>query len=112
VPTSSKKKKKKAVKKTFGGCKIAGFRHKSEGYALDWSPNTFGRLASGSCDAHLWIYAPADQNCSSFVKETQVGLQGHKASIEDIQWSPSQEHVLATCSVDQTIKLWDLRATQ
>jgi len=41
-----------------------------------------------------------------------VGLQGHKASIEDIQWSPSQAQVLATCSVDQTIKLWDLRATK
>jgi len=74
VPTNSKKKKKKVAKKTFGGCKIAGFKHKSEGFALDWSPNTFGRLASGSCDAQLWVYVPADQNCSSFIKETQVGL--------------------------------------
>lgn len=113
VPTASKKKKKKTkAKKVHGGCKVAGFKHKSEGYALDWSPNTFGRLASGSCDAQLWIYQAGDENCSHFVKETQVGLQSHKQSIEDIQWSPSQEHVLATCSVDQTIKLWDLRATQ
>lgn len=43
-------------KKTFGGCKIAGFKHKSEGFALDWSPNTFGRLAVGTCDAQLWLY--------------------------------------------------------
>ena len=67
---SKKKGKKKAPKKMHGGCKVAGFKHKSEGYALDWSPNTFGRLASGSCDAHLWIYTSADENCSSFVKET------------------------------------------
>ena len=114
VPTTSKNKKKNKnkPKKAHGGCKVASFKHKSEGYALDWSPNTFGRLASGSCDSQLWVYTAADQNCSSFIKETQVGLQGHKGSIEDIQWSPSQEHVLATCSVDQTIKLWDLRATQ
>ena len=46
------------------------------------------------------------------MKETQVGLQGHKGSIEDIQFSPEHENVLATCSCDQTIKLWDLRATQ
>ena len=111
--SKNKKKKKKAVaKKQFGGTKIAQFRHKAEGYAMEWSPHSFGRLASGSCDAQLWLYAAADENCSSFVKETQVGLQSHKGSIEDIQWSPSQEHVLATCSVDQTIKLWDLRATQ
>lgn len=70
IPSSSKKKKKKAPKKAFGGCKIAGFKHKSEGYALDWSPNTFGRLASGSCDAQLMVYLPGDEGCSSFIKET------------------------------------------
>jgi ribosome assembly protein RRB1 len=48
----------------------------------------------------LWVYRSADENCSSFIKESQVALQGHKGSIEDIQWSPSQEHVLATCSSD------------
>lgn len=41
-----------------------------------------------------------------------MGLQGHKGSIEDLQWSPSQDHVLASCSSDTTIKLWDVRATQ
>jgi hypothetical protein len=30
------------------------------------------------------IYRPADENCSAFIKETQVALQGHKDSIEDI----------------------------
>ena len=117
MSAGAKKKLKKKLnaaknKVNYGASKVAQFKHKSEGYAIEWSPNTFGRLASGSCDAHLWIYAPSDENCSSFVKESQVALQGHKDSIEDIQWSPSQEHVLATCSVDQTIKLWDLRATQ
>lgn len=84
-----KKRKAAAAKKTYGGSKLAAFKHKDEGYALEWSPHTFGRLASGSCDAHLWLYTPADENCSTFIKETQVGLQGHKGSIEDIQWSPS-----------------------
>lgn len=98
-------------KKQYAGCKVAGFKHKAEGWALDWSPTSFGRLASGSNDAQLYLYQAADESCSSFVKETQVGLQGHKGSIEDIQWSPAQGNVLASCSSDQTIKLWDLRAT-
>jgi ribosome assembly protein RRB1 len=76
--------KEKSVKKQFGGCKIASFKQKTEGYALDWSPLTYGRLASGSCDSSLWLYQAADETCSAFVKETAVGLQGHKGSIEDI----------------------------
>ena len=65
-----KKKKAAAAKKNYGGTKLASFKHKDEGYALEWSPHAFGRLASGSCDAHLWLYTPTDENCSSFIKET------------------------------------------
>lgn len=81
--------KKKVPKKKYGGCKIAGFKNKQEGYAMDWSPNTLGRLATGSNDASLNLYKATDETCSTFVKEFAVGLQGHKKSIEDIQWSPS-----------------------
>lgn len=38
-------------KRALGGCKLSSFKHRSEGYALDWSPLSFGRLASGTCDA-------------------------------------------------------------
>jgi len=66
--------KKQVQKKKYGGCKIAGFKHKSEGYALDWSPNTLGRLAVGSNDAALNLYKATDETCSTFVKEFAVGL--------------------------------------
>jgi ribosome assembly protein RRB1 len=38
-------------KKPLGGNKLACFKHSDEGYALDWSPLTLGRLASGGCNA-------------------------------------------------------------
>ena len=70
LPTS----KKEMQKKKFGGCKIASFKHKQEGFALDWSCNTLGRLAAGTNDAALHLYKSTDEGCSSFVKEFAVGL--------------------------------------
>ena len=67
-------KKQKKQTKVHGGNKLAGFKHKAEGYALDWSPLTFGRLATGSCNAELNLFQATDETCSNFVKETVVGL--------------------------------------
>lgn len=38
-------------KKNFGGSKLAAFKNKDEGYALDWSPFIYGRLAAGCCNS-------------------------------------------------------------
>ena len=81
--------------------------HKTEGFALDWSPVKAGRLATGDMarNIHVWDRHEAGTwvvNLSAF--------RGHTDSVEDIQWSPNEANVFASCSVDKTIKIWDARS--
>ena len=110
LKTLEKKHKAKSntmAKKKYASL-ISKFKHKVEGYALDWSPLRLGLLASGGCDKNIYLYEPTGADFCEF-KMHKNPLTGHKGSVEDLQFSPKQDHVLASCSVDKTVKLWDLR---
>jgi len=99
-------KKRKVTSKNIG---VKTFKRSLEGFALDWSCLTPGLLAAGGYDKKIELYAPRDEMCSDFVLRDSI-LKGHTDSIEDICWSPFQDSVLASCSVDKSIRFWDLRA--
>lgn len=81
--------------------------HQQEGYGIDWSPIAPGVLATGDCRRDIHIWQPVE---GGIWKVDQRPLIGHVDSVEDLQWSPNEASVLASCSVDQSIRVWDCRA--
>ena len=80
---------------------LSSWRMGNEGYGLSWGYN--GTLyAGGDC---LFVY-PYDGSSWTHAQT----LTGHASSVEDIQRSPTEPFVLASCSSDRTIKIWDLRS--
>lgn len=78
-----------------------------EGYSMDW--NSDGRLLTGDCASNIYLTTRRNDTGANFVADRKPFL-GHSSSVEDIQWSPEEASVFASCSADQTIKIWDVRA--
>ena len=84
--------------------------HLSEGYGIDWCPTKEGTLASGDCkgNIHIWNYAEGNQ-----WHVDQRPYNSHAPhSVEDLQWSPNEKNVLASCSVDKRYSYIDLKSIQ
>mmetsp|Transcript_37278 Transcript_37278/g.64052 ORF Transcript_37278/g.64052 Transcript_37278/m.64052 type:complete len:452 (-) Transcript_37278:8-1363(-) len=79
--------------------------HPDEGYALDWSPVSEGRLLTGDCSKYIYLWNPTNSSWNV----DMVPFSAHTDSVEDIQWSPTEDTVFASCSVDKTIRIWDIR---
>ncbi|KAG1679165.1 hypothetical protein FOA52_000521 [Chlamydomonas sp. UWO 241] len=79
--------------------------HSTEGYAMDWSSVKAGRFASGDCNKKIHVWEPQDGGRWA----VSGAFSGHESSVEDLQWSPSEDTVFASCSADKTVRVWDTR---
>lgn len=83
-----------------------------EGYAMDWAGTSANgnrasslRLLSGDIASNIFL---TTANQSGFITNDSPFLS-HTSSIEDLQWSPSEQTVFASCSADRSIRIWDVR---
>jgi ribosome assembly protein RRB1 len=97
--------------------------HRQEGYALDWSRVVPGRLATGDCAGkiHIWNCetgsAIANLSTTSGYTTPKISCQvdanapysGHRSSVEDLQWSPTEATVFCSASSDKSVRVWDIR---
>jgi ribosome assembly protein RRB1 len=96
---------------------LKSFNRSKEGFAIEWSHLNKGVLAAGGYDNMVEVYIPKDEAFSDWINpnvdvnslDFVTSLKGHKGSVEDVIWSPHQQHVLASCSIDSSIRFWDLR---
>jgi ribosome assembly protein RRB1 len=82
--------------------------HKSEGYALDWSPLIpQGKLVTGDNDGAIYVTTRTDGG--GWATDSRPFI-GHAGSVEDVQWSPNERNVFASAGSDGTVRVWDVRS--
>jgi len=74
---------------------------------MDWASSGSSSLRLLTGDIHSKIYLTTSTP-SGFNALSQPFIS-HMSSVEDLQWSPSEPTVFASCSADHSIQIWDVR---
>jgi len=75
---------------------------------LSFNPFDDSLLATGSDDCHIKLSQIPDGGLTENITKPLVVLEGHQKKITLIEFSPTASNVLASCSHDTTVKIWDV----
>lgn len=85
---------------------------RNEGFAMDWAASTSAtgaitglRLLTGDVASNIYLTTTT----ASGFNTSPTPFTSHTSSVEDLQWSPSEGTVFASCSADQSVRIWDVR---
>jgi WD40 repeat protein len=95
-------------------CTISGF-HSRTVYDIDWCHLT-GDIVTAGGDDTVRVFrengeSGSDRNKPSFDLVALV-RHAHLQDVNSAAWNPAVEGLLATCSDDGSIKIWDLCAPE
>ncbi|KAH7107080.1 WD40 repeat-like protein [Auriculariales sp. MPI-PUGE-AT-0066] len=83
----------------------------AEGFAMDWGTNIGGasssslRLVTGDISSEIFLTTSSPSGFNT----NGSAFTSHTGSVEDLQWSPSELTVFASCSADASVRVWDVR---
>lgn len=88
--------------------------HKGQVLDMAFSPFNAGMLATGSDDTTVKIWSIPDGGLTEnmHADHALVALDGHAKKVGITRWHPSAEGVLATSSIDKTVKIWNVETGQ
>ncbi|KAI0828939.1 glutamate-rich WD repeat-containing protein [Trametes gibbosa] len=84
---------------------------RAEGFAMDWASSGAAnpsalRLLTGDVDAKIYLTTTTPSGFNALSQP----FVSHTSSVEDLQWSPAEPTVFASCSADESVQIWDVRA--
>ncbi|CCL98077.1 uncharacterized protein FIBRA_00071 [Fibroporia radiculosa] len=84
---------------------------RAEGFAMDWAASNETsssalRLLTGDIQSKIYLTTTTPSGFSALSQP----FTSHTSSVEDLQWSPTEATVFASCSADQSIQIWDVRS--
>jgi len=82
--------------------------HKSLVLDFDFHPFIDNMIATGSEDTHVCVSKFPETGLKKSITEPDVRLQGHTKKVALVEFNPSASSILATASVDHTVRTWNI----